>query len=685
MPDPTQPATIILTVGDVWGDGTGYQMLLDADATTYGTIIPEEGGLTSSGDASAETYAEFEYTIPVNADGSLTTSNIVINNTITLQIPAGTYDWCITNPTPDDRMWIASSGGNVGGRQDDYVFIGGITYEFVVTLDDVTGNDRVDLTLGYNGSWIEEVTDVTSPVTLPVYGDPLTPETQYVVQVQAICGGQDGTSDWTTEFFMTASNCDAPMELTAEATATGATLEWTGYQDSYNVQYRIPAFDGYYINEPLTPDNMGDWSVYNIADNSGFYYTDDTQTDVCWEFYYNDNPPQYLFSPDFPRPTQQTETLTFDYKIRSTSYPETFQLLYFVGDDVVAEDAVTVTNTDWEQYTSEVPVGATSFVIAYLSDDMWVLYLDNFVIYDADEIVAEAGPWMSTTATEMTATITGLESETLYEWQVQGVDCDGEGSNTDWSASAYFTTLPAADEVTQTVELVEGWNWFSTYIELEDPIELLEMLEEGLGDSGIQIESVVDGVNMNAGDMWVGDLMSIGLMNEHMYMIEVTEAVTFELQGPATNPEAHPITIYPDDWSWIGYPCAEEVDVNVALADFPAEDGDMIESIDDGMIFYDSESGIWVGDFDTMIPGRGYMYLYNGSDEQTLVFQTEGEAKAKRANTLNENNILKDKAKKISKIKMNPELSKSKMESKAPQLAKSKYCNEIKQLKLFKK
>jgi hypothetical protein len=211
------------------------------------------------------------------------------------------------------------------------------------------------------------------------------------------------------------------------------------------------------------------------------------------------------------------------------------------------------------------------------------------------------------------------------------------GGNTLFSCYASASQLPVylyvkeetSTTVTQTVELVEGWNWFSTYIELEDPIELLEMLEEGLGESGIQIESVVDGVNMNAGDMWVGDLMSIGLMNEHMYMIEVTEAVTFELQGPATNPEAHPITIYPDDWSWIGYPCAEEVDVNVALADFPAEDGDMIESIDDGMIFYDSESGIWVGDFDTMIPGRGYMYLYNGSDEQTLVFRTEGEAKAK--------------------------------------------------------
>ena len=42
-------AQVTLTAPDIWGDGTGYQMLLDADATAYGTIIPETGALTTSG------------------------------------------------------------------------------------------------------------------------------------------------------------------------------------------------------------------------------------------------------------------------------------------------------------------------------------------------------------------------------------------------------------------------------------------------------------------------------------------------------------------------------------------------------------------------------------------------------------------------------------------------------------
>lgn len=143
--DPTK-ASVTLTAGDVWEDGSGYQMLLDADATAYGTIIPATGGaLASSGDVSAAIYAEFEYKIPTNADGSLTTSNIVINNSITIEIPAGTYDWVVTNPTPGDRMWIASANGNVGGRYDDYVFEAGKSYEFTVSLSG--GNDRVDVSI----------------------------------------------------------------------------------------------------------------------------------------------------------------------------------------------------------------------------------------------------------------------------------------------------------------------------------------------------------------------------------------------------------------------------------------------------------------------------------------------------------------------------------------------------------
>ena len=156
-------ATISLTAGDVFGDGSGYQMLLDADATAFGNEIPAQGPLTTGGNAPAGLYDAFEYKIPVNADGNTNTSNIVINNTVTIEVPAGTYDWCITNPTPGDRIWIASNQGNVGGRADDYEFVAGNTYNFTVYL--LGQNDATDVEIIGGGTPSTPVPPTQNPVT----------------------------------------------------------------------------------------------------------------------------------------------------------------------------------------------------------------------------------------------------------------------------------------------------------------------------------------------------------------------------------------------------------------------------------------------------------------------------------------------------------------------------------------
>ena len=199
--DPTELATIILTAGDVWGDNSGYQMLLDADATAYGTTIPTSGPLTQSGDASDATYAEFEYKIPENADGILDTENIVFNNSITIQIPAGTYDWCITNPSPGARMWIVGDG-NVPGRYDNFVFEPGVTYEFSMQMFG-TG-DGAAFTVTPMSDWIT-VGNVTSP--------------PYEFQVQGISSVCDnGVTEWSEPAnFITTGE---PLKFAAEGYAT---------------------------------------------------------------------------------------------------------------------------------------------------------------------------------------------------------------------------------------------------------------------------------------------------------------------------------------------------------------------------------------------------------------------------------------------------------------------------------
>jgi len=225
-PDPDN-VIVILTAPDIWGDGSGYQMLLDADATAYGTVIPETGGLTSSGDADASVYAEFEYTIPENADGSLTTANIVIDNSISITIPEGTYDWCITNPTPGDRVWISSSNGPIPGRYDDYVFEKGHVYEFVIS--EFGSNDGVTL---YIDGELPPV-PVAEPVDVPY------------------------TADFTTE---------APMSdfSIIDANGDGSTWSWSSSGYAYYKYNSSNAADDYLI----LPVNLQAGKNYNVTVNA---------------------------------------------------------------------------------------------------------------------------------------------------------------------------------------------------------------------------------------------------------------------------------------------------------------------------------------------------------------------------------------------------------------------------------
>lgn len=130
MPKGTN-ARVILRAGDVWGDGSGYQMLLDNTHLLFGTTIPATGALTTSGDAPASVYAQFSHKIPANADGATTTTNIIFNGEGFADITAGVFDFCITNPTPGDRIWIA---GGENGRKDDYTFSANLHYIFTISM-----------------------------------------------------------------------------------------------------------------------------------------------------------------------------------------------------------------------------------------------------------------------------------------------------------------------------------------------------------------------------------------------------------------------------------------------------------------------------------------------------------------------------------------------------------------------
>ena len=170
-------------------------MLLDADATALGTIIhPTNGYLTYNCNIPEGLYDAFEYMIPANADASCTAVNVVVNNSVTIQIPAGTYDWCITHPTPGEGILIAGNRGNIDARYDNYVFEPGVTYHFTMGYFTFFG-EGVTLEIIHD-EWSDWT--VVENITHPYSFTGLIPEAEYEWQVQGInadCEG--GLTAWS--------------------------------------------------------------------------------------------------------------------------------------------------------------------------------------------------------------------------------------------------------------------------------------------------------------------------------------------------------------------------------------------------------------------------------------------------------------------------------------------------------
>lgn len=402
-------ATVTLTIGDVWGDGSGYQMLLDADATAYGDIIPETGGLTTSGDASEAVYAEFEYKIPANADGLLNTSNIVFNNSVTISIPAGIYDFCITNPTPGDRMWIASNNGTVNGREDDYVFEAGKTYEFEVTPHG--SNDGVDVTITSNipeDSWTK-VTNVSNPAEI----SGLNPETTYVVQVQGIC--EDGVTAWTE-----------PVEFTTEEEAEPCvinTIEITGFTEpvygaTTDEDVEVPADANYTLNRVEWKENNSYMFTTIFTANTYYMTIYITPNEGC------------SFSEDVTMTINgRTDLVDVDYGwVTENGDYEFFSIDYTLSAPSTCETPTNLTATN---------ITATSAKLG------WTGNLEQYTVRYKDDAASD---WTTATTANSTLALTGLTPATTYTAQVQG-DCgSGAKSVTDWSDPVTFTTLSGTVE-----------------------------------------------------------------------------------------------------------------------------------------------------------------------------------------------------------------------------------------------
>ena len=453
-----------------WGDAEFDVYLAEVDETTFAdnenplkdwTSLTKvySGSLSISDGKMVITFAD-SYTY----DGG----NLLVGINQTKQ---GTYQTCHWFGT---EVPGASLGGH-GSTISQQNFIPATTFDFSAGAASSVRRPT-ELAVAYTGgltatvSWTSDETAfdievngvVTENVTNPYELTNLTSGTQYDVRVRAKKG--DEYSIWTSPVsFTTQAETDAPFFLeTTEVTANTATLNWNSIQDSYNVRYRT-ADDRktIYFTPFNTNTDKSEWS-YRVSSIGwddpiyGYEYPDNSYLEMG----YDKREEDYIISPELPDYPSGSVMEFYHFRYNSQK-ANTFQ----VGYSTTTKDKNAFT---WGE-SIEAGVGYTKFSqvlpegIKYVAfkttaeDDDHAVCIDDFGIFND----LSAGNWVEENNVTSPQPIDGLEPETKYEWQVQGIY---NSEPTAWSSSATFTTLaliaPPFDlEATEVTAHTATLNW----------------------------------------------------------------------------------------------------------------------------------------------------------------------------------------------------------------------------------
>ena len=244
-----------------------------------------------------------------------------------------------------------------------------------------------------------------------------------------------------TTFGYTPYFCSRPIGLTAtNITPNSAVLEWTGYQDSYTVQYKsVGGFfydfenglDGWTVIRNGEGTDETDWQTGNIAPYSGEY-------EAISRSWHNGN----SYSVDnwliTPRVTLDG-TLTFWVKCNA-SYPDHYQVYVSTSGNAIDNfsplNERSVATGEWTEIFLDLSMyaGQQGYVAIRHEDiNMDYLEIDDFEI-------SYGSSWITVSNVTSPLTIEGLTPGTTYNWQVKGLNCSGYGNYTPWSATHSFTT-----------------------------------------------------------------------------------------------------------------------------------------------------------------------------------------------------------------------------------------------------
>ena len=282
-----------------------------------------------------------------------------------------------------------------------------------------------------------------------------------------------------------------PFNLqTADVTATTATLTWDGAQDSYNVRYRT---------NPTIIEDFEDavefaanWTVISNdkANDDGLGINTEKRNGSCgfrFSSYKNASDyNQYLISPD----VSGAKSVEFWYK-PTTHSAEIFKVGYSTTGNNVADfnnnwgNEISIqSSSDWTKYELNLPDGVKYVAINYYSHYKYYLYIDDITIN-----CGSAGEWVNKTNVTSPLDIDGLEQETKYEWQVQGIS-----PNTDWSDMANFTTTDVFNLTVNAGATGQYWATFYSDASNYQASEGTQVFKVKLTGSAITMTEISDGI-----------------------------------------------------------------------------------------------------------------------------------------------------------------------------------------------
>ncbi len=169
------------------------------------------------------------------------------------------------------------------------------------------------------------------------------------------------------------------------------------------------------------------------------------------------------------------------------------------------------------------------------------------------------------------------------------------------------------DITMQTTSLTQGWNWFSTIVDITLG-DLEAALVEALPDAtNIVIKSQNNGQTTYNGSIWRGQLNTLDVTQ--MYRIKAQTEGEMTLMGTPINPAEHPINIT-NGANWIGFPLSEAMSLDNAFMGF-AVSGDAVKS-QNGLSIFNGTT--WRGGFSMFELGKGYIYKSCVENDRTFTF-----------------------------------------------------------------